>query len=145
MGSSLPSSIFANLPITNNERESSVEAQRQSRAVGIGGIADARRYPRFKLEVDIKIDSRTCGLLKGYTVDISEGGVSAILKLEVPVSEVVVLDFTLPLGQVVIHATVRQKRAFRYGFQFVDSGSAPDAIRATCCQLAAEQSSHTNP
>jgi hypothetical protein len=31
---------------------------------------EARGRPRFKLEVDIWINSRTCGRLKGHTVDI---------------------------------------------------------------------------
>lgn len=101
---------------------------------------DKRRQPRFKLEVDIKVTSRTCGLLKGYTVDISESGISAMLKLEVPVDEVVKLDFTLSLGSVTIYAIVRQKNAFRYGFQFVASDLIADLIQPTCRKLALEQS-----
>jgi len=38
-------------------------------------------------------------MLKGHTVDISESGISAMLKMiEVPLGEVVELDFTLPFG-----------------------------------------------
>jgi hypothetical protein len=81
--------------------------------------ADARRHPRFKIEVDIKILSRTCGALKGRTVDISEYGISAMLTIEAPLGEVVELSFTLPGGPVTLCATVRQKNAFRYGFEFV--------------------------
>jgi len=103
-------------------------------------IADARRYPRFKIEVDIRINSSTCGVLKGHTVDISESGIAAMLIIEPPLGEVVELNFTLPFGTVTIHAMVRQKNAFRYGFEFVDSDSALDAIRRTCRKLAVEQS-----
>jgi len=78
-------------------------------------------------------------LLKGNTVDISESGISAILRIEVPVDEIVELQFTLPYGPVNVYAMVRQRNAFRYGFQFVESDSASKIIQATCRQLAVEQ------
>ncbi|MGD0507383.1 MAG: PilZ domain-containing protein [Terriglobales bacterium] len=99
---------------------------------------DARRHPRFKLGVDITIHSRTSGVLKGYTVDISESGISAIMKIEVPLDEVVELEFMLPFGPVTTHAVVRQRSAFRYGFQFLELSDV-EAIRRTCRQLAVEQ------
>ena len=79
-------------------------------------------------------------MLNGYTVDISESGISAMLKLEVPVGELVELEFTLPFGPVKIYALVRQRRAFRYGFQFVESNLIQEVIRPTCRELAVEQS-----
>jgi hypothetical protein len=103
-------------------------------------VVDARRHRRFKFEVDIRISSRTCGLMKGHTVDISESGISAILKLEVPLGELVELDFMLPFGPVTVYAMVRQKNAFRYGFQFVQSSLVEDVLRSTCRQLAMDQS-----
>jgi hypothetical protein len=45
-------------------------------------IPDARRRPRFKIEVAIRINSRKCVVLKGYTVDISESGIAAMLRIE---------------------------------------------------------------
>ena len=97
---------------------------------------DARDQPRFKMETDIRIYSRSCGLLKGRTVDISESGIAAMLTLEAPVGKMVELEFTLPSGPVTIHAIVRQKNAFRYGFEFVDSDSLHRVIRRTCRDLA---------
>jgi len=102
--------------------------------------ADARRHPRFKIEVDIRIQSRTRGALKGRTVDISESGVAAMLTIEAPLGEVVELSFTLPDGPVTLCATVRQKNAFRYGFEFVDLDSVDEVVRRTCRDLAVEQS-----
>ena len=101
---------------------------------------DARGHPRFKLEVDILINSRTCGLLKGHTVDISESGIAVMLRIEVPLGEVVELNLTLPLGHVAIYAIGRQRNAFRYGFQFTESNSALEIIRPTCRDLAVDQS-----
>jgi hypothetical protein len=102
--------------------------------------ADDRRHPRFKIEVDIKILSRTCGALKGRTVDISESGISAMLTIEAPLGEVVELMFTLPDGPVTLCATVRQKNAFRYGFEFVDLLSVNEVVRRTCRDLGVDQS-----
>ncbi len=78
-------------------------------------------------------------MVRGHTVDISESGISAMLRVEVPVGEVVRLEFTLPLGDVEVLATVRQRNAFRYGFQFVEASSAEDTIGRTCRHLAVEQ------
>jgi hypothetical protein len=111
--------------------------------LGIGQtheFVEARRHPRFKLEVDIRIYPRDCPVVRGHTVDISESGLSAMLRVEVPIGEVVRLELTLPLGPVELHALVRQRSAFRYGFQFVESATAQEVIGRTCRQLAMEQS-----
>jgi predicted transport protein len=116
-----------------------LDAQNQPAAGRARSIVDARRQPRFKIEVDININSRTCGQLKGHTVDISESGLSAILRIEVPLGEVVELDFILPLGPVKIYAMVRQRNAFRYGFQFAELNAAHAVVQATCRHLAVER------
>lgn len=100
---------------------------------------ERRLQARFKIEVGITISCRTAGTMRGHTVDISESGISAILAIEVPVDELVELNFTVPLGKVSIYAMVRQRTAFRYGFQFVNSDAIRDLIRPTCRQLAVEQ------
>ena len=117
-----------------------MEPQDQLAVAHVKGLTDARRQPRFKLEGDIRIDSKSCGVLKGRTVDISESGISAILRLEVPVGEFVELQFTLPFGPIVVYAVVRQRSAFRYGFQFVQSHAVQEILRATCQSLNLEQS-----
>jgi hypothetical protein len=78
-------------------------------------IADARHKPRFNLEIDIAITSRTCGTLLGRTVDISESGIAAMLTVKAQLGEVVELNLTIPCGAVAIHAMVRERNAFRYG------------------------------
>jgi hypothetical protein len=103
-------------------------------------FVEARRHPRFKLEVEIRVYPRDSAVVRGHTVDLSESGVSAMLRTEVPLGEVVRLEFTLPFGDVEVHALVRQRNAFRYGFQFVQASSAQDVIGRTCRQLAVEQS-----
>jgi PilZ domain len=101
---------------------------------------DLRHQPRFKMEADIRIRSRACGALKGRTVDISESGIAAMLPIETPVNEIVELSFTLRSEPMTILAIVRQRNAFRYGFEFVDSASLHGIIRRACRDLAVEQS-----
>lgn len=101
---------------------------------------DARQHPRYKLETPIRVYARNASVVRGHTVDISESGISAMLLVEVPVGEVVRLEFELPSGPVEAHAMVRQRNAFRYGLQFVESGAVHTAIARACSQLAMEQS-----
>jgi hypothetical protein len=100
---------------------------------------EARRHPRYALQVDVRIYPRNSPLVRGYSVDISESGISAMLRVEEPLGEVVRLEFTLPLGDVDVHALVRQRNAFRYGFQFIGTGPTDDLIARTCRELAVDQ------
>jgi hypothetical protein len=140
-----PSGI-RNLPVVpwarpiSTPKESRRKAKKQFAMTPVRTIPDGRGKPRFKIEVDITINSRTCGVLKGYTVDISESGIAAMLRIEVPLGEVVELDFGLPCGSVTVQAIGRQRNAFRYGFEFVDAESVRELIRRTCRDLAIDQS-----
>ena len=102
-------------------------------------VVDNRQRPRFKIEVPIRIYPRNSSVIRGSTVDISESGIAVMLRDEVPLGEVVRIEFTLPLGPVEVHAVARQRNAFRYGFQFVDPTLVQDVIGRTCRELAVEQ------
>jgi hypothetical protein len=117
-----------------------LEVQSQFQPSGARGFVENRRAPRFKIEVPICVYARNSAVVRGMTVDLSESGISAMLKEEVPVGEVVRLEFALPFGLVEAHAMVRQRNAFRYGFQFIEASSAKDLIGQTCRELAVEQS-----
>ena len=79
-----------------------MEAQNQFATSPARDTQDARRQARFRLEVDIRINPKTGGALKGATVDISEYGVSALLKLAVSLGEFVELRFMLPYRPVTV-------------------------------------------
>jgi hypothetical protein len=87
-----------------------------------GRISDeqdnARRHARFKLEVDVTVRSPTLGLIPGVSIEMSESGLSATLPVEVPIGETVDLRINLPLGSVDQRAVVRNRNAFRHGFEF---------------------------
>jgi PilZ domain-containing protein len=97
--------------------------------------SNSRRHPRFKLDANLKIRSRSEGLLNGYALDISECGLAAMLVMEVSIGEIVDLDFDLPLGPVSVRAVVRERSAFRYGFQFVQPNPAHRQIVEACTTL----------
>lgn len=118
-----------------------MELRNQLEADSLKAFVEARRHPRYQLEKDIRVYPRNSPVVRGHTVDISESGVSAMLRVEVPVGEVVRLEFSLPTGDVDVHALVRQRSAFRYGFQFVETSSAQDVIGRACRQLAVEEAS----
>jgi hypothetical protein len=119
-----------------------LELEPQSGFYDMQAAADARHHPRFKLEADLRIYPRNSPVVRGHTVDISESGVSAMLRVEVPLGAVVRLEFDLPLGSVEVPALVRQRNAFRYGFQFLETSTTRETIGRTCAQLALEQSPH---
>ena len=62
-----------------------------------------------------------------------------MLREEVPIGELVRLEFTVPAGEIEVHDMVRQRNAFRYGFQFVEDNLAAELIRRTCRELALDQ------
>ena len=98
-----------------------------------GKLIDARKRPRFKLDVDVKIYSRDSSRVMGRTVDMSEHGIAVMLKIEIPLDQVVRLEFELPLGLVSIRSLVRQRNAFRYGFQFVEPDSYAQELIIRFC------------
>jgi hypothetical protein len=103
------------------------------------GLVDARRSPRFKLETDIRIYAKQ-GAVRGHTMDISQSGLGAMLMDEIALNEIVRLEFSLATGEVEIMAVVRQRNAFRYGFEFVEGGPARALINRAYRDLSMEQS-----
>jgi PilZ domain len=103
------------------------------------GLVENRRHPRFKLEVAISIYARNRSVIRGHTVDISESGISAMLRDHVPLGEVVRMEFTLPAGEVEILGVGRQRNAFRFGFEFLEDAVAQKLIGRSCRDLAVEE------
>lgn len=116
-----------------------MEFRDESKAGVTSDLIDRRHEPRFKFVVEIKIISKSSGILKGHTGDISQSGISALLRDELTVGELVELDFTVPLGRVKIYAIVANRSAFRYGFKFAESKFVEEIIRPTCRVLGLEQ------
>ena len=109
--------------------------KRPPESPGVDALRETRRDLRFRLDVEVKIQSPSMGPVPGQTLDISDRGLSATLPVELPVEEVVELNLNLRIGVVNVHATVRNRNAFRHGFQFVEPNPALHLIRENCCLL----------
>jgi hypothetical protein len=68
-----------------------------------------------------------------------------MLVVEVPIGEVVRLVFSRTLADVDVHAVVRQRNAFRYGFQFPESESAKERISRTFRELEMAEALSNSP
>ena len=110
-----------------------MESEHNSETSRTAKLIDARKHPRFKLDVDVKIYSHDGSRVMGRTVDIGEQGLAVMLKIEIPLDQVVRLEFELPLGLVSIRALVRQRNAFRYGFHFVEPDSHAQELIVRFC------------
>ena len=103
--------------------------------MGQAGSSSQRRYPRFKLDTDVKIRSPKAGFVPGQTLEISECGLSAILPVELEVGETVTLEFKLPVGEISLSAVVRNRSIYRHGFEFASPHNAHAMIRQSCTLL----------
>lgn len=79
-----------------------------------------REYLRFT--IDLRLIVRTSGKLYGRTKDLGDGGVGATVAGDIPVGEIVELEFQLPETDdpIMIYAEVRYRQGFQYGFRFVN-------------------------
>jgi len=87
-----------------------------------------RRHARFKLEVDLTVRSKRLGPIPGFSIDISESGMSATIPVELRIGEDVELHINLPIGSLDVQAFVRNRNAFRHGFEFADNEVARQLI-----------------
>jgi hypothetical protein len=91
-------------------------------------VAETRLHPRFKLEVDVTVRSKRLGPIPGISIDISESGISTTLPVELRIGEPVELHINLPFESVDVQAVVRNRNAFRHGFEFADHKLARELI-----------------
>ena len=102
-----------------------------------------RRFPRFKLETNIRVTEVSSGLLhtvKGRSRDLSEGGMGGILAGELPAGQTVLLEFPLPHAkqELTLRALVHRHSTSHYGFEFLPTSAVVlQDIRRACENLSA--------
>ena len=100
---------------------------------------ERRQFPRFRSEMKVEVFKRGVErALKGHAADISEGGVGANIVGELNVLDEVTIEVSgAPLLRPVrTTAQVRNRNAFRYGFQFLTlSREQRTLITASCLFL----------
>jgi hypothetical protein len=97
---------------------------------------EQRANPRFGWDVPLRIHFRMGELILGRIVDISESGVSVMVRLEMSIGQQIELDFKLPCGPANVHAIVKNKNAFRYGLEFVMTDKERTLIKRGCRELS---------
>jgi hypothetical protein len=96
-----------------------------------------RRHPRHLLSVPVtvhEISGCHVSLAHGLTLDLSQGGVSAVLCGAVHVAQTVWLELNLPNGTLQALAIVRHASVSRCGFEFLSPGPDFDDGIAKCIQ-----------
>src|SRR5947209_14335895 len=83
-----------------------------------------RRYPRHRSEFGVAVtwlSGNQYQTLDARCKDLSEAGIGVLLAAEVPIGEVVSLNFCLPsLNEPWdVRAVLRHRRGFHYGFEFL--------------------------
>jgi c-di-GMP-binding flagellar brake protein YcgR len=97
-----------------------------------------RQYPRYVFTVPVTVrhwPPQGFKTARGMTVDISEGGMAAIMPDSLRVGEIVEIDLPLAVGLLNTLATVKYNSENRSGFEFVGL-SARDRQQIT---LAAQE------
>ena len=81
-------------------------------------VEEKRRHKRLELEVEVIVRTDRA-MIPGRSQEISEGGMSAILPVELGDGEKVELQVKLPSTIATTHAIVRHRNVFRHGFEFL--------------------------
>jgi c-di-GMP-binding flagellar brake protein YcgR len=101
-----------------------------------------RRYPRYELETELRVTNfraKQRGIMRGRSLNISEGGIAGVFTTGWDVGTSVNLEFSVPVTSypVSIEGVVRSHTDYQYGFEFV--GLMPgqrELISKTCRTLA---------
>lgn len=81
-----------------------------------------RRYPRALFSVPVTLHHPMAGgvsTLHGISLDISKGGLGALVQASLDVGEVVEIDLQLPERMLSAYAIVRDTSRVRSGFEFL--------------------------
>lgn len=103
-------------------------------------IAEKRRYPRYRIDVAVKVKVKTSSGIASYCYgrggDISEGGMAINVAHELVRGNVIRLSVTLPHCERAIEcdAVVRHRNQFYYGLEFRDLAERDRALLMRACQ-----------
>lgn len=103
--------------------------------------AEKRKYPRYTIDVSIKIRVKSIGGVTSYSYgrgnNLSQGGMSVHVAHELAVGKVVRLILTLPHAerQIECDAIVRNRDSYRYGLEFVNMPAEDRALVDRACKM----------
>jgi hypothetical protein len=97
-------------------------------------IASRRRFTRYRVEMRVKVVPRSeVNELEGRAFNLSEGGMGAILTGEVPIGDVVNIQFVDAGVELRFAAIVRWHSARMYGFEFINLREQEKAVLRNYC------------
>jgi c-di-GMP-binding flagellar brake protein YcgR len=109
-------------------------------------LPEKRRYPRYRIDVAVKVKVNTSSGIASYCYgrggDISQGGMAIQLAHELSRGKMVHLSVTLPHCERAIecNAIVRHRNQFHYGLEFRDLADDDRRLLLRACQaLGVEQ------
>ena len=81
----------------------------------------ARRYPRFALDISVRVFPDGGQRADGRGHDFGLGGMALYVALDLALGDKIRLDFVLPYSRapLSLDAVVRNRQGFRYGVEFV--------------------------
>ncbi len=80
-----------------------------------------RRYPRINVDISVRVFVDSGRVTFARAQDISCGGMALYVPLELPISEILKIDFELPNSrmQFVLSGMIKNRNGFRYGIEFM--------------------------
>jgi hypothetical protein len=87
----------------------------------LGQAHNRRRYPRLSQSIGVTLFCLGLGVIKGRICEISASGFAATLPVHLEFGESVTAEIHLPFGTKTVEAVVRNRIAFRHGFEVLGS------------------------
>jgi hypothetical protein len=96
-------------------------------------VVDRRSHRRYRFSMPISVTGSDCAIIPAITLEISEGGLSAVLALPLPMGATVKI---YPIASDTVTAQVRHQVGKIYGFQFLNlTPEQSGRLRDICSRL----------
>ena len=88
------------------------------------GYATARRWPRYKMDVPVRVIKQgltKVSIVQGRGSELNNGGMAIFAGMELSIGDQVMVEFTPPYtGQPIrVRCFVRNRAGYRYGVEFI--------------------------
>jgi c-di-GMP-binding flagellar brake protein YcgR len=102
--------------------------------------SNRRRFVRHHLDTRLVVRPKDRSRsIHGRIVDLSQGGISAVIAADLPLGDVIELQFELPYAAtgVLLQAIIRRRESYQYSLEFVHVIAADqEKINRTCAALS---------
>jgi hypothetical protein len=97
----------------------------------------ARRYPRFAIDISVRVFLENGQRADGRGHDLGRGGLALYVAVELATGAKLRLDFVLPYSRtpLSVNAIIRNRQGFRYGIEFVQLNSEAEQELGRVCSI----------